>query len=71
MHAAFTTMTSLSSIVIDEDAIATHHPALEEGVRPARRCIARLKIVDMLPWVPPSQDSSHQSSTNSRPIGRR
>ena len=45
-------MTSLSSIVIDEDAIATHHPALEEGVRLARRCGAHLKIVDVLPWVP-------------------
>jgi nucleotide-binding universal stress UspA family protein len=45
-------MTSLSSILVDEDPIATHHPALEQVVRLARRCDARIKIVDVLPWVP-------------------
>jgi nucleotide-binding universal stress UspA family protein len=46
-------MTSISSILVDEDAVAPHHPALEQAAELARRCAARLKIVDVLPWVPP------------------
>lgn len=45
-------MISLSSILVDEDAGATHHPALEQAAGLARRCGARVKIVDVLPWVP-------------------
>lgn len=45
-------MISLSSILVDEDAVATHHPALEHAAGLARPCGARLKIVDVLPWVP-------------------
>jgi nucleotide-binding universal stress UspA family protein len=45
-------MTSPGSILVDEDAIATHHPALEQAARLARRWGARLTIVDVLPWVP-------------------
>lgn len=41
-------MTALKSILVDEDPIATHHPALEQVVRLARRCDARMKIVDVL-----------------------
>jgi nucleotide-binding universal stress UspA family protein len=46
-------MTSLSSILVDEEAIASHHPALEQAASLARRCGARMKVVDVLPWVPP------------------
>jgi nucleotide-binding universal stress UspA family protein len=45
-------MISLDSILVDEDPVATHHPALEQAAGLARRCGARLKIVDVLPWVP-------------------
>lgn len=45
-------MTSLSSILVDEDAATTHHPALEQAAGLARRCSARMKIVDVLPRVP-------------------
>lgn len=45
-------MISPASILVDEDASATHHPALEQAVRLARRCGARVKMVDVLPWVP-------------------
>ena len=45
-------MTSLNSILVDEDALATHHPALEQAAGLARRGDTRMKIVDVLPWVP-------------------
>ena len=45
-------MISLRSILVDEDPVATHHPALEQAAGLARRCRARVKIVDVLPWVP-------------------
>jgi nucleotide-binding universal stress UspA family protein len=45
-------MISLASILVDIDAVATDHPALEQAVRLAVRCGARVKIVDVLPWVP-------------------
>lgn len=45
-------MTSLNSILVDEDALATHHPALEQAVGLARRGSVRIKIVDVLPLVP-------------------
>jgi nucleotide-binding universal stress UspA family protein len=45
-------MISLGSILVDEDAVATHHPALEQAAGLARRCGGRMKIVDVLPWVP-------------------
>jgi nucleotide-binding universal stress UspA family protein len=45
-------MISLTSILVDEDAVAAHHPALEQAVSLARCCGARVKIVDVLPWVP-------------------
>jgi nucleotide-binding universal stress UspA family protein len=45
-------MISLRSILVDEDAVATHHPALEQAVGLARRCSAQVKLVDVLPWVP-------------------
>lgn len=45
-------MISLRSILVDEEASAPHHPALERAADLARRCSARVKIVDVLPWVP-------------------
>ncbi len=45
-------MVALSSIVVDIDPAETGHPALESAVELARRCGARVKIVDVLPWVP-------------------
>jgi nucleotide-binding universal stress UspA family protein len=45
-------MISLRSILVDEDAVATHHPALDQAAGLARRCGAGVKIVDVLPWVP-------------------
>jgi universal stress protein E len=45
-------MTVLTSILVDVDASAPDHPALDQAVSLARRCGARLKIVDVLPWVP-------------------
>ena len=45
-------MASLASILVDIDAVATDHPALEQAVRLAERCGARVKIVDVLPRVP-------------------
>jgi nucleotide-binding universal stress UspA family protein len=45
-------MNAIRSILVDEDAIATHHPALEQAIGLARRCDARVTIVDVLPWVP-------------------
>jgi nucleotide-binding universal stress UspA family protein len=45
-------MLSVSSIVVDVDALAAAHPALEQAVSLAARGGARLKIVDVLPWVP-------------------
>jgi nucleotide-binding universal stress UspA family protein len=43
---------TLASILVDLDAVAADHPALEHAVRLAARCGARLKIVDVLPRVP-------------------
>jgi universal stress protein E len=45
-------MIPLTSIVVDVDAAAIEHPALEQAVALAVRCGARVKIVDVLPWVP-------------------
>jgi nucleotide-binding universal stress UspA family protein len=45
-------MTSVKSILVDIDAVGADHPALEQALSLARRCRARLKIVDVLPWVP-------------------
>jgi nucleotide-binding universal stress UspA family protein len=45
-------MIALRNILVDEDAVATHHPALEQALGLARRCGARVTIVDVLPWVP-------------------
>lgn len=45
-------MTSIKSILIDIDATAADHPALEQAVSLAARCRSDLKIVDVLPWVP-------------------
>ncbi|RPI53912.1 MAG: hypothetical protein EHM55_12415 [Acidobacteria bacterium] len=45
-------MISLTSILVDVDAAAADHPALEQAVALAVRCGARVKIVDSLPWVP-------------------
>jgi len=45
-------MISLSSILVDIDAAAADHPALEHAVDLAKRSSARMKIVDVLPWVP-------------------
>lgn len=47
-------MATLTSILVDIDASAPYHPALDQAQSLARRSRARLKIVDVLPWVPPS-----------------
>jgi universal stress protein E len=47
-------MAVLTSILVDIDASAAHHPALEHAVSLATRSDARVKIVDVLPWVPQS-----------------
>lgn len=47
------TMTSLTSLLIDIDAVAPAHPALEQAIGLAVRAGARVKIVDVLPLVPP------------------
>jgi nucleotide-binding universal stress UspA family protein len=46
-------MIPLTSILVDIDAAAADHPALEHGVALAARCGARVKIVDVLLPVPP------------------
>jgi nucleotide-binding universal stress UspA family protein len=46
-------MMSLASILVDIDAVAPDHPALDRAVSLATRCGARVKIVDVLPRVPP------------------
>lgn len=45
-------MISPTSILVDVDAAAADHPALERAAGVARHCGARVKIVDVLPWVP-------------------
>lgn len=45
-------MISLASILVDIDAVAAAHPALEKAVNLAVRCGARVTIVDVLPSVP-------------------
>ena len=45
-------MIALASILVDIDAVAPAHPALEGAVGLAKRCGARVKIVDVLPRVP-------------------
>lgn len=45
-------MITLTSILVDIDAVAADHPALEQAVQLAARCRARVKIVDVLPRVP-------------------
>jgi hypothetical protein len=47
-------MSTLTSILVDIDAVAPDHPALAEAVDLAARSGARLKIVDVLPLVPSS-----------------
>jgi nucleotide-binding universal stress UspA family protein len=47
-------MAVLTSILVDIDASAAHHPALDQAISLATRCGARIKIVDVLPWVPQS-----------------
>ena len=42
-------MISLASILVDIDAVAAGHPALDQAVNFAARCGARVKIVDVLP----------------------
>jgi nucleotide-binding universal stress UspA family protein len=48
---------SFSRILVDVDAGAETHPALERAVWLAVRCQARIKIVDVLPDVPQSARS--------------
>jgi nucleotide-binding universal stress UspA family protein len=45
-------MISVTSILVDIDAVAADHPALKQAIELGARCGARLKIVDVLPWVP-------------------
>jgi universal stress protein E len=45
-------MTNPTSILVDVDASAADHPAVGQTVDLARRCGARVKIVDVLPRVP-------------------
>ena len=45
-------MISIASILVDIDAVASDHPALEQAVSLATRSGARVTIVDVLPWVP-------------------
>lgn len=45
-------MISISSILVDIDATAADHPALQRAARLATGCGARVKIVDVLPRVP-------------------
>jgi nucleotide-binding universal stress UspA family protein len=47
-------MISLSSVLVDVDALAHEQPALRHAQDLAVRCGARLTIVDVLPFVPPS-----------------
>jgi nucleotide-binding universal stress UspA family protein len=47
-------MISLSSVLVDVDALADEQPALTHARDLAARCGARLKIVDVLPFVPSS-----------------
>jgi nucleotide-binding universal stress UspA family protein len=47
-------MISLSSVLVDVDAVAAEQPVLTHAKDLAARCGARLKIVDVLPFVPPS-----------------
>jgi hypothetical protein len=41
-------MIALRNILVDEDAVATHHPALEQALGLARRCGARVTITQSL-----------------------
>lgn len=45
-------MAIVKSILVDIDACAAHHPALDHALSLATRCGARVKIVDVVPWVP-------------------
>ena len=45
-------MGRVRSILVDIDACAGHHPALDQAVSLGARCNARLKIVDVVPSVP-------------------
>lgn len=45
-------MIPLHSILVDVDAAAPEHPALEQAVALAARCGAGVKVVDVLPRVP-------------------
>ena len=47
-------MITLSSVLVDVDAVAGDQSALASARDLAARCGAGLKIVDVLPWVPPS-----------------
>src|SRR5687767_11949713 len=47
-------MISLLSVLVDLNALAEDQSALTHARDLAGRCGARLKIVDVLPWVPPS-----------------
>ena len=47
-------MISLSSVLVDVDALAVDQSALAQATDLAARCGSRLKAVDVLPWVPPS-----------------
>ena len=47
-------MIALSSVLVDVDALAEDQSALTHARDLAVRCGARLKVVDVLPWVPPS-----------------
>ncbi len=47
-------MISLSSVLVDVDALAEDQSALTQARDLAVRCGARLKVVDVLPWVPSS-----------------
>jgi universal stress protein E len=45
-------MATVKNILVDTDACAGHHPALDQAVSLATRCGARVKIVDVVPSVP-------------------
>ena len=47
-------MTAVKSILVDIDAGAVDHPALERAVSLAARSHGQVKVVDVLPLVPPS-----------------
>ena len=64
-------MKQFSRILIDVDASASSHPALDDAIRVAAQCSAAVKLVDVLEEVPPGARGYLNARLEADLVGRR